>query len=171
MFFIAIKLVFISCLFLIFLKYFGYPSYRRYHKKDTVFSENQVSVDHTKPLMVTIYAWKDKALEGWKELPNGYTNLREIYNSTDGHESLIECITNKTYKHEDIISRSTTGDSHFHFHEEIDVTNMTSWTQGITTFKLGMFHSLKIFPTIFPEEQSEQEWQISVYLKTVFAHC
>ena len=102
----TMKLVFIFCLFLIFLKYFGYPSYRRFHKKDTVFSENQVPVDNTRPLMVTICTWKYKPLEGWKEQNNGYTDFREICNSTDDYENMIGCITNKTFKNEDIIRRS-----------------------------------------------------------------
>ena len=83
-------------LFLIFFKYFGYPSYIRFNKKGTVFSENQVPVDPTKSVMVTIYARKDNHLVGWKEQFDG-----GICNSTDNYENMIECIWNKTFKHED----------------------------------------------------------------------
>ena len=148
---------------LIFLKYFGYPSYITFHKKETDFSENQVPVNHTKPVMVTIYAWEYVHLVGCKEQSNGFTNLGEICNSTDNYENMIECINNKTFKHEDIITRSTTGDSYLG--DEIDVTNISSWTKGITSFLIGRFHSVKIFPTIFPEEQSQQEWRFNVNLK------
>ena len=163
MFFTIIKIVFMLSLFLIFFKYFGYPSYIRFHKKDTVFSENQVPVDPTRPVMVTIIAWKYEFGVGWKEQPNGYTNLGDICNPTDTYENLIECVNKKTFRHEDIITRSAIGNSYFG--DEIDVTNISSWTQGITTFIMGKFHSVKIFPTIFNKEHSQQEWRFNIYLK------
>jgi len=45
--------------------------------------------------MVTIYAWRDEYLVGWKELPDGYTDLGGICNSTDNYENMMECINNK----------------------------------------------------------------------------
>ena len=156
----TIRLVFISTLFLIFLLYFGCPSYRRFNKKDTVFSENQVSVDHARPVMITIFAWKGISFNGWKDQTVGYENLTGICNSTDEYDKMIECIINKTYEHEDIISKCTTGE------DDIDVKNKTTWIQGITKFSAGRFHSTKIYPTIFHNEKAEQEWQMNIYLKS-----
>ena len=159
----TIRLVFISSLFLIFLLYFGYPSYRRFNKKDTVFIENQVPVDHTKPVMISIYAWKGISFNGWKDQPIGYQNLTGICNSTDEYDKMIGCIIDRTYEHKDIISDCTTGESG-EFKEDIDVESKPTWMQGITKFSFGRFHSAKIYHT---NEQAEQEWQINdIYLKS-----
>ena len=60
------KCVFIFALAGIFLKYFGYQSYVKYEKHDTVFTETRVKIDPQKLVGITICAWQKTPLNGWK---------------------------------------------------------------------------------------------------------
>ena len=47
------KLIFITFLALIFIKFFGYPSYVKYRKNATVFTETKVTLDPQKLPAIT----------------------------------------------------------------------------------------------------------------------
>ena len=107
MFFITVKLVFIASLFLVFLVYFGSPSYKRFQQKDTVFIEQEVPFDQRRPIQITVYAWSKWLYVGWKTHQGGRLSITHLCNSTEEYDKLIECINNLTHSQEDVIIQYT----------------------------------------------------------------
>jgi hypothetical protein len=50
----------------VFFIFFGHPTYVKYPRKDTVFTETKVRYDSMHPPAITIYAWKGSLFNGWK---------------------------------------------------------------------------------------------------------
>ena len=140
MIFFTFKLIFISCLSLVFLLCFGYPSYKKFQQKDTVVTEEQISTDPMKPLMITIFPWEHYTYNGWKENHNHSGTLDELCNTPEEYEDIVKCIDEKTFKHDDVIEKYTEGEHP----SENDVTNDTIWTEGLTTIFTGKSFSMKV---------------------------
>ena len=105
---IIVKIVFILCLSVFFIKYFGYPSYMKFQQKETVITENQVEFDPEKPVMITIFAWRGWWGNGWKGNQVGI-RLREFCNTSADFATIMTCIHEKNYSHDDLIARYTKG--------------------------------------------------------------
>ena len=103
---LAGKGVFILTLAGIFLGYFGYPSYVKYKKHDTVLTETRVEVDPLRQVGITIFAWQNTIFNGWKN-NYGVFNLKRLCNESTDFDRVVQCINNGTYKHNDIIEKYT----------------------------------------------------------------
>ena len=168
MFFITVKLVFIASLFLVFLVYFGSPSYKRFQQKDTVFIEHEVPFDQRRPMQITVYAWSEWPMVGWKTPQAGMLNITQLCNSTEEYDKLVECINNETHSQEDVLL----GYAAYHHEKRVDVDNRTVLTQGITTLFSGKYHNFQAYHT---EDNEDGEYSFAIDLKyglnySVFIH-
>ena len=168
MFFITVKLVFIASLFLVFLVYFGAPSYKSFQQKDTVFIEQEVPFDQRRPIQITVYAWREWLYVGWKTHQGGRLNITHLCNSTEEYDKLIGCINNLTYSQEDVIIQYTA----YHKNTEVAVSNTTVLTQGITIFHPGKYHSIQ---TYYSEDNEDGEYVFVIDFKyglnySIFIH-
>ena len=159
MFFITVKLVFIASLFLVFLVYFGSPSYKRFRQKDTVFIEQEVPFDQRRPIQITVYAWSKWTYFGWKTHQGGRLNITHLCNSTEEYDKLIECINNLTYSQEDVIIQYTA----YQKNTKVAVSNRTILTQGITNFHPGKYHSIQ---TYYREATEDGEYAFAIDFKS-----
>ena len=96
------KFVVIASLAAVFLTFFGHPSYIKYQRQDTVFTETRVKFDPQKPVGITILAWKGYLFYGWKDIKYEFELKKYCNESTDFHR-VVQCINNGTFKHDDII--------------------------------------------------------------------
>jgi len=152
---LTIKPVFMTCLAIVFLKHFGYPSYLQFKQQDTVFSEKQVAFDPERPVMITIYAWRRSLFRGWKTKSN-VKQLEDFCNLTDDYDQIARCIKNETFRHDEIIAKYSNGD----YENQTDISKTTVWTEGLTTLFAGKSYSVK---TIYKED--EDNW-FYIHLKT-----
>ena len=159
MFFITVKLVFIASLFLVFLVYFGSPSYKSFQQKDTVFIEQEVPFDQRRPMQITVYAWSEWPTVGWKTPQAGMLNITQLCNSTAEYDKLVECINNETHSQEDVVL----GYAAYHHEKRVDVDNRTVLTQGITAFFPGKYQSIQ---TYYREDNEDGEYSFAIDFKS-----
>ena len=76
---------------------------------DTFFTETKVPFDVQEPVTITIFAWTNFFGNGWKENING-GSLQDLCNTTADFDDILQCIHNRTFKHNDIIQKYTNGD-------------------------------------------------------------
>ena len=145
-FFATTKVAIIATLFAVFLLYFGCPSYERFRKGDTVFSERQVPLASSRPMGITVYA-QNEWMNGWKNYSGRGINYTKFCNTTDDYGKMVECINEKTYSHDDMINKYTVIDANDTYK---DVTNTTVWREGITTAFPGRFVTIETF--LVPQE-------------------
>ena len=133
------KAVFISILAGIFLGYFVYPSYVKYQKHDTVFTDSRVNFDPQKPVGITIFAWQKTLLNGWKNNENVVMSLKNLCNESNDYKRVVQCINNRTYTHNDIIEKYTKG-----LNGEFDMTQETIYVEDISVLLSGKSYSINI---------------------------
>ena len=98
------KLCFIALLFIIFLKYFGFPSLGLYLKKGvmTTTTTEEAADDKVEAPAITICPQNKESNFGWKNslgsrrLHNGMSFLGIFCSGLEGSE-LVSCINNNTY--------------------------------------------------------------------------
>ena len=104
-----------AILFICFIYFFGYKSFKRYKKEETVFVETNVDYDDSKKPIITV----------WRNLP--FDNIiaieEDCYNKYDNIEETIQCIEKFT----------------FSFHQTILTTELLS--QNTNQTLLGGFKS------------------------------
>ena len=136
------KGIFIFALAGIFLRYFCYKSYVKYNKYDTVFTETRVKVDPPKLVGITIFAWHKTMFNGWKNNERVFDLRRwqRLCNESTDFDRVVQCINNRTYKHNDIIEKY----QNMIFPNQTDVIKETIYTDDITTFAFGKSYTIKI---------------------------
>ena len=121
----------------IFLGYFGYPSYVKYQKHDTVFTDSRVNFDPQKPVGITIFAWQKTLLYGWKNTENVVLSLKNLCNESNDFKRVVQCINNRTYTHNDIVEKYTKVNINTETKIETDVTKDTFYVDDISVFSAG----------------------------------
>ena len=148
------KLIFIIFLAVIFIIFFGYPSYVKNRKNATVFTETKVTLDPNKSPAITILAWRGFLFNGWKNYAYWTSiNSKDLCNASDTFATFVKCINDKTFKHSDIILRTTNGNN--------NMTNETSWTEEISLFHAGKSYSLNNIAT-----QEGDDFNLLISLKS-----
>ena len=146
------KLIFITFLAVIFILFFGYPSFIKYQKKATVFTETKVTHDLNNPPVITVFAWRGVILNGWK---NGTyinsINSKDLCNASDTFETIVKCINDKTFKYDEIIQQATNGKN--------NITKESFWTEEISSFNAGKSYSLNNNAT------KGSDFNLTLYLK------
>ena len=94
------KLIFVATLAVIFLTFFGPPSYVKYQRKNTVSTESKVRYDPKKPPAITIFAWSGVIFNGWKNASyvTYSLNSENFCNSSETFDNFVQCINDKTFK-------------------------------------------------------------------------
>ena len=111
----------------IFIVFFGYPSYVKFQKKATVFTETKVTLDPNKSPAITIFASRGTLFNGWKN-EMYMTSVSSLCNASATFAKFVKCINDKTFEHGDIIL--------FHTNGHNIITNETSWTKEISFLRL-----------------------------------
>ena len=135
------KPIFIFTLGIIFLIYFGYPSYINYLAQETLISESYVKFKTENPPAITIAVTKRTNYglrHGWKDdsnnlfLYNG--TMKTFCNSSYDFRESLQCIKDKTYKSSDVINE---------FESKQENLNVPSlWTENISNLYFGMVFTL-----------------------------
>jgi hypothetical protein len=99
------KCVVISSLAAVFFTFFGHPSYIKYLKQDTVFTETNVKYDPQKPVGIIIFVWQTYEFYGWKDNKNKKFDLKKYCNASTDLGRVVQCINIGTFKHDDIIEK------------------------------------------------------------------
>ena len=154
MFLLTCKLIFVTTLAIIFLKFFGHPSYIKYQKEGTVFTETKVRNDQTKPPAITIFTWSGVIFNGWKNASyvTYSLNSENFCNVSDTFDKFVWCINEKTFKRDDVILWANDGNN--------NILNESFWAEEITTFYAGKSYSLQYIAF-----QSEDKFDVHFGLK------
>ena len=89
------KFIVIASLAVVFFVFFGHPSYLKYQRKDTVFTESKVKYGPVNPPAITIYAWRKALFNGWKNTSyTGYTSFdwKNNCNVSDTFDNFVQCV-------------------------------------------------------------------------------
>ena len=133
------KFILITSLSAVFIVYFGHPSYIKYHRKDTVFTEATVEDGQIHPPAIRIYAWRRELYNGWKNSTFGDKNSCHIKieiqsNASGTFDNFVHCINDETFKLDDILLSAESGNN--------NLTNDAFWATEITIFTAGKSYSL-----------------------------
>ena len=105
MFFKTCKFILITSLAVVFFVFFGHPSYVKYQRKDTVFTESNVEDGKIPPPAITIYAWRRSLFTGWKNSTVG----KDSCNVSDTFDNYVQCVNDETFKLGDILLSASNG--------------------------------------------------------------
>ena len=139
---LLLKLLFISFLTAIFLKYFGFPSLEKYQAHHTLIREEHVKfkADELPAITITTSGTKDKNWKhGWKgvdslEIPD---QLVETFCKKSEHlNATLNCIKGKTFKLSEMVKNAHSG--------YIDNTHPSLWQEDIFNFYYGKTFKLII---------------------------
>ena len=132
----ACKLIFVVILLVLFVKFFGYPSYIKYSARKTLIVEEKVQFRSESPPAITISAGRRSEgsfSHGWKVdssiyLPAG--NIMEtVCNKFDNINDTLACIEEKTFNFSDIIENANSGN--------IELNKAELWKREISYFWYG----------------------------------
>ena len=145
MIFLTRKGIFICILAGIFIRYFGYPSYVKYEKHGTVFTETREEFDPQKTVGIAILVWRENLFIGWKNAGNWETetSLHNFCNQSASFLEVVQCINNGTFKHEEIIENYAENENDSGSLKQTHMTKDTRYTvDGAISSKL--YHTPKM---------------------------
>ena len=128
-----VRLLFISTLFTIFILFFGYPSFIKYRKKETLISEKVVPYNWETPPAITVIAWRKHIEKGWRVDSNNQSLKNSCTNEFKKFSKLVECIDKQTFNLSEIVNQ-------VHYGE--DLINHLPWTEDLGNFDLGKAFTL-----------------------------
>ena len=132
------KLVFILALTVLFIVYFGYPSFERYRAQHTLISESKVQFKTKEPPAITIetvirkdsgteYSWKGNSEVNFK-----YDEVIETFCYKSGDmNATIKCIDDKTFRVAEVVEQAMCGDE--------DLNDPEFWSEDLSYFFLENF--------------------------------
>ena len=139
MFHTICRVVFITILFAIFVKYFGYPSYVKYNARETMIVETNVVFDTKKPPAITILARQVNVKHGWKNVSQRYIPRSGAFKTFCGksrtYEDAVRCINESTYDLFEMVNKATNG-------RNKNLSNDNFWTGDMSTFYWGKSFTL-----------------------------
>ena len=142
MFLLTCKVIFIATLATFFTKYFGYPSYQKYLKNQTLISETTVAYDYQKPPSLEILVSRSKYFNGWNQ-EGAWVNLSTLCNTSENYQKVAGCMEEKAFKLNDFLIDAKSGDE-----SNTDITDPSYWNEGIGYFQVGKSFSINSSYTI-----------------------
>ena len=116
------------------LHFFGYPSLKKYQKRQTLISKSSVKFKEMKPPAITVVAWKQTEQRGWKN-SHGQKNFESHCNLTRDFQEVKTCIDENTFDHNDVVEYVKNVDGR-------NITNQSFWTDDLSNFDAGKMHTL-----------------------------
>ena len=149
-----LKIAFSLLLFILFIFFFGFPSWEKFQAKEVMSNKRKVNPTESITPAVTICALDKKTRQGWKysNVKKGMGNGKNEGNKKDditlskykldilsyhceGNELLTDCINNETFNLTETVKNANMGDYQ-------DIFNTTYWIDELSYFGLGKCHTL-----------------------------
>ena len=125
------RFFFISSLLVVFIKFFGHPSYVKYRRNETLISASKVTYNWKIPPAITISTWRKYFEKGW-EKDVYYHNLKENCAPFENYNKLVNCINEQTFDFSKILKGAINGDD-----SRSNITNTSFWREDFNNFNLG----------------------------------
>ena len=129
------RLVFTGILAVLFVLYFGFPSYTKFMDGDTMITEERVKFNPVNPPAITVVAWTTELMEGWKDGPEDALQLKDFCNTSASYSDIVQCVNHKTFNISDIVEMATFG-------IDGNVTNSKYWTEDLSRVISGKAFTL-----------------------------
>ena len=142
-FFFLLRIIFQIVLFVIFLAFFGFPSYEKYLRKETVIISTEELTDGFEPPALTISAVNKRGI-GWKRGSDTWASFHfEEHCSSIGISSLEECVEQDTYILTDIVKGAQFGSANNDWILSPLNSSLLIWNEALTKSSLGKYFTLK----------------------------
>lgn len=92
----ALRGAFLAILIVIFLLYFGIPSYEKFSSQETIFVESRVPFNLTNPPAIKI------AINDWGQ----FRQLNDCVATTTNYDKAVACFENRTYEKTELLRPS-----------------------------------------------------------------
>ena len=108
------KIIFICTLLILFIKYFGLPSFNRYLEKRVVFTDELVNFEHKRPPgMIVAHA----SLAADQKNAPIIKHCLNLPDTEANYQLAVECINGKLTSKEKLFMDAGTTDLGFHFYD------------------------------------------------------
>ena len=142
-FFFYLKIIFQIVLFVIFLAFFGFPSYEKYLRKETVTISTEELTNGFEPPALTISAVNKRGI-GWKRGSDTFASFHfEEHCSSIGISSLKECIELDTYNLTDIVKGAKFGSDNNDWISSPLNSSLLMRNEALAKSSLGKYFTLK----------------------------
>ena len=143
-FFLYLKIIFQIVLFVIFLAFFGFPSYEKYLRKETVTISTEELTNGFEPPALTISAVNKQGI-GWKRGYDTWASFHfEEHCSSIGISSLKECIKQDTYNLTDIVKGAQFGYANNDWISSPLNSSLLMRNEALAKSSLGKYFTLKL---------------------------
>ena len=133
-------------LFLLFLAFFGIPSFKQYQRKETIVVKSELETEGIEVPAVTLQATLDNAL-GWKSAKEDTTwTSFELFEHCKGiNKTIDECVQTDTIKLSDFLAEAKFENT-YNSSASVDIDSSTSspnWKEDMTTTGFGKQFTFK----------------------------
>jgi hypothetical protein len=127
------RLLLILTLLVVFIKFFGHPSYVKFKSHETLISETKVPYNWNVPPAITVSAWRKNPEKGWKnDTLDG--NMKHHCEIDKNVSKLYSCIDRNTFNLSQVLETKPIeiGDE-----SRSRFTNASLWSEDLSNFDLG----------------------------------
>ena len=143
---ILAKLAFSTALLVLFLRFFGLPSWAKFQAGEVMTNRRMLRSNDSIAPALTICALDRESKQGWKyeeRIPKQMKNANYLVNFCNGTKQVVKCVNSNTYNLRETVVRAKAMPSGMESHKkEKDFANSKHWIEELSAFRLGKCHTL-----------------------------
>ena len=131
------KTLFIAALFIIFVIFFGQPSYLKFKEEKTLISEAKVLYNWKNPPAITILTWKMHQNKGWKNVSSPHNLLGTNCPGLGELNQTVACIDRQTFNLSEVLEEAHSADE-----SGKNISSSKFWSEDFSNFDIGKTFTL-----------------------------